>query len=326
MKKEYLREASGIVKDFLIYMQNVQEKSEATVNVYYVDLRIFFRYLKKKRGLVSENMEFESIPVHDIDIEFIRKIDFDEVKDFLSYCFEERGNQAAARAKKCSVLNTFFGYLIKKVHLLEVSPTENIDFPKKARVLPKYLTLEQSIDLLESVEGEYKERDYCILTLFLNCGIRLAELVGIDLNDITQDDNTLRILGKGRKERIIYLNEACQCALQEYLKVRPTENLADENALFISKRNKRISRETVQFMVYKYMKKIGLDEQGYSVHKLRHTAATLMYQHGNVDIRVLKDILGHENLDTTEIYTHLSGVQMKNAVNANPLASVRAGK
>ena len=320
MKKEYLREASDIVKDFLIYMQNVQEKSETTLNVYYVDLRMFFRFMKKRRGLVGAEVDLKDIGIKDIDINFIKTIDFEDIKSFMTFCMEERGNRAAAHSKKCSVLNTFFNYLTKKVRLLKENPAENIDFPKKAKVLPKYLTLEQSIALLKSVDGEYKERDYCILTLFLNCGMRLSELVGINMNDI-MENNMLRIFGKGRKERIVYLNEACNHALQEYLKVRP-ENAEDKNALFISKRNKRISKETVQFMVYKYIDKIGLGEQGYSVHKLRHTAATLMYQHGNVDIRVLKDVLGHEHLDTTEIYTHLSSKQVENAINANPLANL----
>ena len=320
MKKEYLREASDIVKDFLIYMQNVQEKSETTLNVYYVDLRMFFRFMKKRRGLVGAEVDLKDIGIKDIDINFIKTIDFEDIKSFMTFCMEERGNRAAARSKKCSVLNTFFNYLTKKVRLLKENPAENIDFPKKAKVLPKYLTLEQSIALLKSVDGEYKERDYCILTLFLNCGMRLSELVGINMNDI-MENNMLRIFGKGRKERIVYLNEACNHALQEYLKVRP-ENAEDKNALFISKRNKRISKEMVQFMVYKYIDKIGLGEQGYSVHKLRHTAATLMYQHGNVDIRVLKDVLGHEHLDTTEIYTHLSSKQVQNAINANPLANL----
>ena len=320
MKKEYLREASDIVKDFLIYMQNVQEKSETTLNVYYVDLRMFFRFMKKRRGIVGAEVDLKDIGIKDIDIDFIKTIDFEDIKSFMTFCMEERGNRAAARSKKCSVLNTFFNYLTKKVRLLKENPAENIDFPKKAKVLPKYLTLEQSIALLKSVDGEYKERDYCILTLFLNCGMRLSELVGINMNDI-MENNMLRIFGKGRKERIVYLNEACNHALQEYLKVRP-EDSEDKNALFISKRNKRISKETVQFMVYKYIDKIGLGEQGYSVHKLRHTAATLMYQHGNVDIRVLKDVLGHEHLDTTEIYTHLSSKQVQNAINANPLANL----
>lgn len=322
MKKEYVYEAGRIVKDFLVYMENIQGKSELTANVYYTDLRMFFRYMKKYKGLVQADMKLEDISVKDIDIEFIKTITFEDIKSFMNYCLEERGNKAAARSRKCSVLNTFFGYLEKKAKLIESSPTKEIDFPKKAKVLPKYLTLEQSMDLLEAVEGEYQERDYCILTLFLNCGMRLSELVGINLNDINED-GSLRIFGKGRKERIVYLNEACRYALDEYMKVRPTEEIEDKNALFISKRNRRISKETVQFMVYKYIDKIGLGEQGYSVHKLRHTAATLMYQHGNVDIKVLKEVLGHENLDTTEIYTHLSSKQVRNAIDANPLANIK---
>ncbi len=320
MKKEYIYEASRALKDFLIYMETIQGKSELTVNVYYTDLRMFFRYMKKIRGLVNEDMRFDEIPVNDVDIDFIRTVTFADIKSFMNYCLEERGNKAAARSRKCSVLNTFFGYLEKKEKLIECSPTKDIDFPKKAKVLPKYLSLDQSIDLLRAVEGEYKERDYCILTLFLNCGMRLSELVGIDITDIGED-GSLRIFGKGRKERVVYLNEACIYALSEYMKVRPESDEENKNALFISKRKRRISIQTVQFMVYKYIDKIGLGEQGYSVHKLRHTAATLMYQHGHVDIRVLKEILGHENIDTTEIYTHLSSVQVKSAIAANPLAN-----
>ena len=293
MKKEYIYEASRVLKDFLIYMETIQGKSELTVNVYYTDLRMFFRYMKKIRGLVNEDMRFDEIPVNDVDIDFIRTVTFADIKSFMNYCLEERGNKAAARSRKCSVLN---------------------------KVLPKYLSLDQSIDLLRAVEGEYKERDYCILTLFLNCGMRLSELVGIDITDIGED-GSLRIFGKGRKERVDYLNEACIYALSEYMKVRPESDEENKNALFISKRKRRISIQTVQFMVYKYIDKIGLGEQGYSVHKLRHTAATLMYQHGHVDIRVLKEILGHENIDTTEIYTHLSSVQVKSAIAANPLAN-----
>ena len=188
--------------------------------------------------------------------------------------------------------------------------------------MPKYLTLEQSIELLESVDGSHKERDYCIITLFLNCGLRLSELVGLNVSDIRRD-NTARVLGKGNKERIIYLNDACIDAINAYLKVRPSDGLKDRNALFISNQMKRMSPVTVQKLVYKYLEKIGLDSQGYSCHKLRHTAATLMYQHGNVDIRVLKEILGHENLGTTEIYTHLNSEQMEKAANSNPLSKVK---
>ena len=189
--------------------------------------------------------------------------------------------------------------------------------------MPKYLTLEQSLELLSKVEGPTAERDYCILTLFLNCGLRLSELVGLNISDVHNSNKTLRIVGKGNKERIVYLNESCVSAIQRYLTVRPKDGLQDRKALFISKQKKRISPKTVQYIVKKYLNEIDLGGQGYSVHKLRHTAATLMYQHGHVDIRVLKDILGHENLGTTEIYTHLSSQQMEDAALKNPLSHVK---
>ena len=239
----------------------------------------------------------------------------------MNFLLRERDNSAVTRARKCSSLKSFFDYYTAKKHLLPSNPLAELDIPKSPKKLPKYLTLEQSIALLNSVDGTNKERDYCILTLFLNCGMRLSELVGINFNDI-RSDNTIRITGKGNKQRIVYLNDACIKAINEYKKVRPADGVKDKNALFLSSRLTRISPKTVQFIVNKYLTKIGLDAQGYSCHKLRHTAATLMYQHGNVDIRVLQEILGHENLNTTEIYTHLSPDQIKKAANANPLSSV----
>lgn len=325
MKKEYLYEAPEDVRDFLNYMQNVQGKSQLTVDEYYVDLRIFFRFMKKFKGCVSEDTPDDKIRIDDITTDFIRQITFSDINYFMNYCMSERHNKANARARKTSSLSTFFKYLTLKVNKLEKNPTEQLDAPKKTKSLPKYLTLEQSIELLNAVEGEYKERDYCILTLFLNCGMRLSELVGINIGDI-RSDRSLRLLGKGDKERVVYLNDACMDAIEAYKKVRPVDGVKDKNALFLSRLKKRISQKTVQAMVYKYLEKIGLDSQGYSVHKLRHTAATLMYQQGNVDIRVLKEILGHENLGTTEIYTHLSSRQIEQAINSNPLSNVKQRK
>lgn len=325
MKKEYMYEAPETVLEFLSYMQNVKGKSQLTVNEYYTDLRTFFRFMKKFKGCVSEDTPYDEIKIKDITLDFIKDITFTDINYYMNYCITERHNKSNARARKTSSLNSFFNYLTHKVNKLEKSPTEQLDTPKKKKSLPKYLTLEQSIELLNAVEGEYKERDYCILTLFLNCGMRLSELVGINLNDI-RSDNSLRLLGKGDKERIVYLNQACTEAIKSYKKVRPVDGVKDKDALFLSRLNKRISPKTVQAMVYKYLKKIGLDYQGYSVHKLRHTAATLMYQHGDVDIRVLKDILGHENLGTTEIYTHLSNEQVKKAIDSNPLSHFKKSK
>lgn len=275
------------------------------------------------RKLVPEAMELQDITITDIDLDFIKSITLTDIYAFMNYAMRERGNNAATRARKTSSIRSFFHYLTNKKCLLPINPAEELEVPKKKKALPKFLTLEQSLELLNAVDGNFKERDYCIITLFLNCGIRLSELTGLNYSDVQLDERTMKVTGKGNKERIIYLNDACIDAIKRYLEVRPVDGVIDKKALFISRQNRRMSPKTVQAMVYKYLEKIGLDSNGYSVHKLRHTAATLMYQHGNVDIRVLKEILGHENLGTTEIYTHLTSSRMESAANANPLAHVK---
>lgn len=324
---DFVREAPDIVKDYLYYLQTIKGKSPNTVDQYFCDLRTFFRFLKQNRGLCDPSLPFSKIRVDDVDISFIKSITLTEAYEFMNYLARNRQNNASTRARKTSAIKGFFNYITVKKHLLEKDPMKELDRPKEKKALPKYLTLEQSIELLNAVDGKYKERDYCILTFFLNCGMRLSELVGLNYTDI-RSDNTARIVGKGNKERIIFLNPACIDAYQKYMRVRPADGLAqkDKYALFLSSRNRRISREMVQKIVYKYLEKIGLNAQGYSVHKLRHTAATLMYQNGNVDIRVLKEILGHENLGTTEIYTHLNTSQMEQAANANPLSKIKSKK
>ncbi len=320
-------EASPLIRDYLYYLQTVKGKSPKTVDEYYSDLKIFFRFIKIRRSVVSDDVPFSSIPVDDIDIELIRSVTLTDAYEFMNFLLRERHNDASTRARKTSSIKGFFNYLTVKKHLLDNDPIKELERPKEKKTLPKYLTLEQSIALLNAVDGKFKERDYCILTFFLNCGMRLSELVGLNYTDI-RPDNTARIVGKGNKERIIYLNSACLDAFHDYMQVRPTDGVRqkDKNALFLSAQKKRISRESVQKIVYKYLEKIGLDSQGYSVHKLRHTAATLMYQNGNVDIRVLKEILGHENLGTTEIYTHLNTSQMEQAAKSNPLSNMKMKK
>lgn len=325
MAMDCITEASPVIRDYLLYMQTVKGKSPKTVDEYFSDIRTFFRFIKMNRDIVSSSTPFESILVNDVDLELIKSITLQDAYEFMNYLMRDRDNNASTRARKTSSLKSFFNYLCVKKHLLESDPLKELETPKRKKSLPKYLTLEQSLELLNAVDGKYKERDYCILTLFLNCGMRLSELVGLNVTDI-RSDGTARILGKGNKERIIYLNSACVNAVTEYLKVRPMDGVKDRNALFISGHLKRMSPKTVQALVYKYLEKIGLDSQGYSCHKLRHTAATLMYQHGNVDIRVLKEILGHENLGTTEIYTHLNTQQMENAANSTPLSKVKPKK
>lgn len=323
MKQKYLDEAPMILKSFVGYLQTIKGKSPGTAEEYYLDLRTFFRYIKRSRHLVPDDMPFEQIPISDVDIELIKHIDLTQVYEFMIFLLEERHNSAATRARKTCSLHVFFEYLVNKAHLLEENPVKQLEAPKTKKALPKYLTFDQSVNLLKQVSGPFKERDYCMLILLLNCGLRLSELVGLNTNDVRRGTNTLRVTGKGNKQRIVYLNEACVDSIDTYLKVRPTEHLRDKYALFISNQKRRISPKTVQYLVKKYLKGIDLGGPGYSVHKLRHTAATLMYQMGHVDIRVLQEMLGHESLSTTEIYTHLSNTQMQNAAAANPLAHMR---
>lgn len=323
-------QASTPIRNFLGYLETTRNKSPSTVEEYFMDLRTFFRFIKLQRGLVPKDTDFETIPIDDVDMDLIRSVTLTDTYEFFRYARVERHNQAAARARKVSSLKSFFQYLTVKAPesmRLKENPIKELDVPHQRKSLPKYLTLEQSLELLNCVDGPHKERDYCILTLLLNCGLRLSELVGLNGRDI-RSDHTMRVVGKGNKERTVYLNQACLDALDRYLAVRAQEAkvIVDREALFLSSRGKRISPKTVQAMVYANLKKIGLDGQGYSVHKLRHTAATLMYQHGNVDIRALKEILGHENLATTEIYTHIVDEQLQKAVDANPLAHVKPRK
>lgn len=314
------------VRDFIAYKLTVQGRSKKTMDEYALDLRTFLRWLSRTRaGLdVSDRLEMQKTDVSSVGDELIASVTPDEIYAFLFYTLDDRHNQTASRARKLSALKSFYKYATVTLHLCETDPTANIEGPQKKKALPKFLTLKESEALLEAVRSDAESktvaRDYCILTLFLNCGMRLSELCGIDLSDIDRNMESLRVTGKGAKERLIYLNDSCREALRDWLAVRNTDpEIRDRNALFLSSRHIRISNKTVQWMVYKYLDAAGLGNKSLSTHKLRHTAATLMYQTGNVDVRVLKDILGHEQLNTTQIYTHVSDASMKHAIDINPL-------
>ena len=314
-----------ILRDFLNYLQTIKGKSANTVKVYFYDLRVFFRFLKIHRNIVDKKAEFDKIDISDIDIELIKTVTLSDLYAFMFYVSNDRDNTAYARARKVASLKSFFNYLYNKAKLLESNPATELKSPKILKKLPRYQNVEESKQLLESVDvGSYSERDYAMLTLFLNCGLRLSELVGINLNNIK--NNTLTVIGKGGKERSIPLNSACIEAINAYLKVRPVDGVKDKNALFLSGRKQRISKESVQKIVKKYIKQAGLDPQRYSTHKLRHTAATLMYKYGKVDIKTLQELLGHESISTTEIYTHIDNQQIKDAVESNPLANYSVGE
>ncbi len=323
-----MRSFSGIpepLSSFLIYTESILGKSPKTTTEYFYDIRIFYRFLMINFGLASASDDFDKLDINKITLQHIASVNLNTIYEYINYLNRERGNSASARARKIAALKSFYKYVSNKAKLIEVNPTAELESVKITKQLPKHFTLDDSISLLTSVDSRNSVRDYCILTLFLNCGMRLAELVGINLTDI-QDDK-LTVIGKGQKERTIYLNEACIDAITKYIPVRNkiTPTARDKNALFLSERGSRISRRTVQYTVEKYVKKIGLDPRKYTTHKLRHTAATLMHQSG-VDIRVLQEILGHKQLSTTEIYTHVSNERMRDAVRSNPLSSVKNKK
>ena len=317
MRKEEFTALPLLVQQYLLYLEAIKGHSELSVLEYASDLRTFFRFMVRYKGMVKSDIPDEEIDISPIDIDFIKEITLNDAYSYLIYLKNERKNNETTRARRVISIRRFFIYLTDNLGLLESNPMKNLDIPKTKKSLPKYLTLEESEKLLSVIDGPYKERDYAIITLFLNCGMRLAELVSIDYNDI-KDDGSLVITGKGNKERVIYLNNACIKAIADYMKKRPNDGVKDK-ALFLSSRNKRISPKTVQHIVYTNLDKAGLGDRGLSVHKLRHTAATLMYQYGKVDLLLLKEVLGHENLGTTEIYTHTTADAAKKAIASNPL-------
>lgn len=312
------------LNDFLDYMITIQNKSPNTIKEYNYDLATFLRFLKIHFNLTSET-ELKNIKFNDVSIELLKQVTLEDLHSFLGYLTKNFNSKATTRSRKVSSLRIFFNYLCQQKGLLQINPTQNLETPKIGKRLPKYLSLDDSKKLLSvaaNKDNRNSERNYAITTLFLNCGMRLSELVGININDIRFEDWQMTVIGKGNKERTIYLNKACIHSIQNYLNVRPKKGLSSdgEKALFLSERKQRISKRAVQQIIYSELRQAGLDTTKYSVHKLRHTAATLMYQYGNVDIRALQELLGHESISTTEIYTHVSNQQVRNAVESNPLA------
>ena len=311
------------VNEYLNYLLNIKAHSLLTVEQYALDLRLFFSFVYAERNHLNEN---ESFDLSDLDDAFFSSVSMNEIYSFLTYCGSQRSNNQITRRRKTSSIRGFYKYISDQMGYIDHNPAAQLSVSLDKNKLPKYLTLEQSQALLQAVDGPFKARDYCILMLFLNCGLRLAELCALNISDINFTNKTMLITGKGNKQRLLYLNDACIDALMDYLNVRPVDALRgdDRNALFISRLNKRSGRRSVQDMVYRYLEKIGLQGQHYSVHKLRHTAATLMYQHGDIDVLVIKDVLGHENLATTEIYTHIANKQVQEAIEKNPLNSPKS--
>lgn len=329
MKNVYINieDNPGFLNSFLDYTATILNKSQNTVKEYNYDLNTFLKYILYHFKMTNEK-DLKQISIRNMSLETISKITLDDIHSFLFYLTNTYNSKASTRARKVSSIRVFFNYLCNKAGLIEKNPAQNLETPKLDKRIPKYLTLDDSKKLLEAVndmDDRNKERDYAIITLFLNCGMRLSELVGINIKDINFNDQKLNVIGKGNKERTIYLNSACMNAVNKYLAVRPHDNVKydSKDALFLSERRERISNRTVQYIVKQELKRAGLDTNKYSVHKLRHTAATLMYKYGNVDIRALQELLGHESIATTEIYTHVDNSQIRNAVESNPLANIK---
>ena len=314
------------LNSFLDYSGTILNKSTNTVKECNYDIANFLKYIKIHFNLTNEE-NLKNVLYKDITLKTIEQITLEDIHSYLFYLKNTYHSKPATLARKVSSIRVFFAYLSQKAKLIEKNPAQNLETPKLEKRLPKYLSLDDSKKLLEVSSNEdnrNKDRDFAIITLFLNCGMRLSELVGINIKDINFEDCKLNVIGKGNKERTIYLNNACMNAINSYLRVRPTNKVKydSKNALFLSERYERISNRTVQYIVKKELMLAGLDINKYSVHKLRHTAATLMYQYGNVDIRALQELLGHESISTTEIYTHVANSQVRNAVESNPLANL----
>ena len=319
-----------VLRDFLVYHETIKGQSPLTIGEYYLDLRMFLRFMKLMRNEMPIHTNLDDIPIKDIDLDFIRSITTSDIFDFLSYLANDRtqnpdspapeyGISPTARARKLSALKSFYKYLTVRTKQLQENPVADLEYPKLRKSLPKYLTFEQSSALLRAVSGQNQERDYAILMLFLNCGIRRSELVGLNITDVYED--RIRVIGKGNKERFVYFGSACRKAIDAYLPVRHKQVLTDNRALFASRNGNRISTDAVHALVKKAFLKAGLDATQFSAHKLRHTAATMMLS-GGVDVKTVQEVLGHENLNTTQIYTHIENTELKLAAEANPLSKL----
>ena len=331
-------DAPACLTEYLNYLTTIKNRSQLTALNYYTDLRMFMRFLKVKNKLVDANEDFSEIKISDIDDKYIKAVTLTDAMEFLSFTVSERSNQAKARSRKAVSLRQFYKFLTNNKAWFAASPMLNLELPSPKNALPKHLTLQECGQLLHEGFKEFSSwmdyRDYAMIIMFLNCGMRLSELVGINVNDFVENIDpsqpdvkylSVKVLGKGNKVRILYLNDACQDAIKRYLSVRRPITGWDANALFLSAQNERVSRSTVHAMVKKRLAEAGLDASEYSSHKLRHTAATLMLQNG-VDVRAVQEVLGHDHLNTTEIYTHIDNEALRVAAKANPLSRVKASK
>ena len=333
---DYRTESPEILREFLFYHETIKGHSKKTIDEYFLDLRTFFRFMKMHKENLPRDTPFEKISIMDIDLNFVKNVKLTDVYEYLAFLSRDRpkrqnsrntdyGLSPNSRARKIAVIRTYYKYLTLKSenNKLEINPVADLDSPKNRKTLPRFLTLDESMRLLDNVDGNFRERDFCILTIFLNCGLRISEIAGLNLTDLREDH--IRVLGKGNKERIVFINDACASAINDYLKIRKDTATTESRALFLSSRRTRISTSTIHALVKKHLLSAGLDSTKYSSHKLRHTAATLMLKSG-VDVRTLQELLGHEHLNTTQIYTHIENDSLRNAANLSPLSGYKKNK
>ncbi|MCL2079364.1 MAG: tyrosine recombinase XerC [Oscillospiraceae bacterium] len=333
---DYRAQSPEIIREFLFYHETIKGHSKKTVDEYFLDLRTFFRFMLIHKGIANRDMPFDDLSIANIDKDFVKSVTIADVYEYLAFLSRDRikhhksryaeyGLSAATRARKTAVIRSFYKYLTLKStnNRLSENPVADLDAPKLRKSLPRFLSLDESRKLLGSVDGTFRERDFCILTIFLNCGLRISELANLNLTDLRED--SLRVLGKGNKERIVYLNDACAAAINDYLLSRKTITAIDTRALFLSSRRTRISTSNIHSLVKRHIMVAGLDKTKYSSHKLRHTAATLMLKSG-VDVRTLQELLGHEHLNTTQIYTHIENSSLKEAAMKSPLSDYHKTK
>ena len=328
---DYRTDSPEIIREFLFYHETIKGHSQKTIDEYFLDLRTFFRFLKIRKDLVPGDTPFEEISIMDVGLELVKSVTVTDVYEYLAFLSRDRpkhwnsqytdyGLNASSRARKIAVIRSYYKYLTLKANKLGENPVADLDSPKQRKSLPRFLSLDESISLLDSIRGPYRERDFCILTIFLNCGLRISELAGLDLTDLRAD--SIRVLGKGNKERVVFINDACAEAINDYLAIRKNVAAIDKRALFLSSRRTRISTSTIHSLVKKHLLAAGLDSSKYSSHKLRHTAATLMLKSG-VDVRTLQELLGHEHLNTTQIYTHIENSSLRDAAKRSPLSGYK---
>jgi len=333
---DYRSNSPEILREFLFYHETIKGHSRKTIDEYFLDLRTFFRFMKIHKGVVPKDSTFEEISIMDVDKKFVESVSITDVYEYLAFLSRDRPTQAnsrntdyglsaASRARKTATIRSYYKYLTLKSNnnKLKENPVADLDSPKIRKSLPRFLSHDESIKLLDNVDGVNRERDYCILTIFLNCGLRISELAGLNLTDLRED--SIRVLGKGNKERVVFINDACADAINDYLFIRKSLSATNERALFLSSRRTRISTSTIHSLVKKHLLAAGLDSTKYSSHKLRHTAATLMLKSG-VDVRTLQELLGHEHLNTTQIYTHIENSSLRDAAKRSPLSGYKKKK